>query len=77
MAELIDDYSYGLGYDAGHCDGYDKGYTQGSEDTMRDYNTRLAKMYVELQTLNARIAVVDRKMTDDKPYDEGGYDDGL
>lgn len=55
-------YDYGTyedGWAIGFNEGRERGYSEGYEDSSRDYEERLAAMWVELQTLNARISYLE------------------
>ena len=53
---------YGTGYDQGFQDGRADGYADGYDMASAEFQSRIAKLYAELQELNARIAVVERKL---------------
>lgn len=61
MKGMLDDYSYGLGYDAGFQDGRHQGYQEGAEEMAEQYEMRLSKLHVEIETLRARVAVLERR----------------
>lgn len=59
---IIDDRDYGLGYDAGYQDGRRQGYTEGFEDAAREYEARIGKLHAEIRTMEARMAVLTRRV---------------
>lgn len=52
---------YQLGYDAGFQDGRHHGYVEGAEDTMVEYETRIAKLTADIRILEARVNVLGRR----------------
>ncbi len=54
-----------IGYDSGYVVGYDfgrhEGYVEGYNDCVEDYEPRIQKMWVEIQTLNARIGYLEKQ----------------
>lgn len=53
---------YGIGYDQGYRDGHADGYGQGYDDTVKEYENRIAKLVAEIRELDARVAVISRKL---------------
>lgn len=60
MIEKTFDYTYDDGYVIGFEEGLRKGYDSGWNDAWMDFEPRIAKMWVELQTLNARISYLEK-----------------
>lgn len=57
MARLnINDY--GIGYDRGHQDGYAEGY----DAAVAEYEQRIATLIADLRIMEARVAIVTRKV---------------
>lgn len=61
MKGMIDDYSYGLGYESGFQEGRHQGYQEGAEEMSQQYEERVSKLHVEVETLRARVAVLERR----------------
>lgn len=59
---IIDDRDYGLGYDAGYQDGRRQGYDEGFQDCAREYDARVSKLTAEIRTMEARMAVLTRRV---------------
>ncbi len=61
MIDQINNYNtYDDGYTDGHYEGYERGYDEGWIDAQADFEPRIAKYWAELQTLNARIAYLEK-----------------
>lgn len=60
MAKILNVNDYGIGFDQGYQDGKTDGYQEGYEVASREFEPRVAKLYAELQELNARIAVLEK-----------------
>jgi len=58
---MIDDDSYGLGYEAGFSDGRNTGYTEGWEDAAHDYEERIGRLMAEVRLMEARVNVLSKK----------------
>lgn len=58
MAKILNVSDYGIGYDQGRSDGYQEGYDQ----AVGEYEKRVATLNAELQTMAARVAVLERKI---------------
>ncbi len=52
--------TYNDGYYWGMQEGQTIGYEQGYADAVNDLEPRITKLWVELQTLNARIAYLEK-----------------
>lgn len=57
---LIDDQSYGLGYDAGWQEGREAGYNDGWTDAMKEYDERAETLQARIVTLEALLHSVSR-----------------
>jgi flagellar biosynthesis/type III secretory pathway protein FliH len=57
---IIDDDSYGLGYDAGFQDGRDQGYNDGWQDAMVNYEEKIRHLHVQIETLEAELHALSR-----------------
>lgn len=53
---------YGIGYDQGYQDGHADGYAEGYDQTVKEYEGRIAKLVAEIRELDARVAVISRKL---------------
>lgn len=62
MAKILNVNDYGIGYDQGYQDGKVEGYQEGYEMASKKFEPRIAKLYAELQELNARIAVLEKNI---------------
>lgn len=62
MPNDINADDYGWGYDQGYRDGCDDGYTDGWRACQAEYEEQLARLRVEIVTMQARVAVLQRKM---------------
>ena len=51
-------------YDAVYLEGKDDGYAEGYADCSYIYEGRLAHMWGEIQTLNARVSYLEKLMTE-------------
>lgn len=60
MAKILNVNDYGIGYDQGFSDGHADGYAEGYDAAEKTFQPRVAKLYAELQELNARIAVLEK-----------------
>lgn len=59
---MIDDKIYEVGYDAGYIDGRSDGYELGYKDAVLDYEKRMATLMVDLKTMEARVAVLEKRI---------------
>lgn len=62
MAKFLNVNGYEIGYDQGFIDGRADGYAEGYDQATKKYELRVAKLYAELQELNARIAVLEKNL---------------
>lgn len=59
------------GYDDGYVKGHTEGYEDGYIDAAQTYEPRLSQMWVELQTLNARVDYLNTLL--EKAEKDGNY----
>lgn len=59
---MLDDRSYGLGWDDGYQRGHDQGYMRGWEDCERSCVDRIAKLHAEIRLMEAQVAVLTRRI---------------
>ena len=62
MSREINTDDYAWGYDQGLRDGREDGYLDGWHNCAKVYESRLADLAMELVTLNARLAVLERRI---------------
>lgn len=56
---------YEDGYAVGWEEGRHLGMTEGYNQAVYDYEPRIKMMWAELQTLNARVAVLEQKLANE------------
>ncbi len=61
---MYTDDGYAAGMAEGYQQGLSEGYADGYQAAERDYQDRLAKYWAELQTLNARIDYLEKKLNE-------------
>lgn len=62
MGKIVNVGDYRLGYDQGYLDGKNDGYVEGHEAAMKKYTALSLRLTAELCELEARIAVLDKKI---------------
>lgn len=62
MSKILNINDYGIGYDQGYADGHADGYAEGYDTAEKDFAPRLAKLMAELEELNARVAVMEKRI---------------
>jgi flagellar biosynthesis/type III secretory pathway protein FliH len=62
MPKILNISDYSIGYDQGYQDGIDEGFADGYDTAAKEYDGRITALNGELQTLIARISVLERKL---------------
>ncbi len=63
---MLQDYNdgYCVGWEEGRQSGLQEGYNEAYEDLVELYEKRIKALYTELQTLNARVDYLNKKLDD-------------
>jgi flagellar biosynthesis/type III secretory pathway protein FliH len=60
VSKVIDDESYGWGYDQGYYDGREDGYSSGWRDCADQYDRRVAELRAEIEALRACLTAEEK-----------------
>lgn len=62
MSNIINFRDYNAGYDEGYKDGRRGGYIEAHDIIEKEYEGRIAKLVVEIRELDARVAVISKRL---------------